>query len=180
VVIKSHYWFAYFGLAHLIVTNICVWFKYILEETLTTVKEKVNSLTNQTESSGLFSWEIIHDGFNNDRRAAATSSNTSLANTTACKPLSNQVTEITHRLNVFLIPCAIEFSIVCVTLYYVIWKNVGKKTHSVTLRRRYSQALRATQVFYIDCNNSVKGLFAGIFIMLITLIVIIIFFVSGM
>lgn len=180
MIIKSHYWFAYFGLAHLIVTNICVWFKYILEETLTSVKETVSSFTNLTESSSLFNLEFIHDAFERQQMETSyvTYTQNASINLTSCRILSNQVTDITHRLNIFLIPCAIEFSIVCVTLYYVIWKNVGKVEHSV-IKRRYSQALRATQVFYIDCNNSMKGLFAGIFIMLLTLIIIIIYLISG-
>ncbi len=184
VIIKSNYCLSYFGLAHLIVTNICVWFKFILEETFESVNEDpVNRQNSSQKSIGpadlldlRFFQHTIH------REENLSMSPLTSDDTPICNHQSLQVTGITNRLNIFLIPCAIEFSIICVTLYYVIWKNIGKVEKNMSknfITRRYSEAIAATQMFYIDCNNSSKGLFAGILTMLITIIVIIVYLISG-
>lgn len=45
--------------------------------------------------------------------------------------------------------------------------------------RRFSLVAAQTQIFHVDCNKSAKGLFAGFLIALLTIIVLIIFVVSG-
>lgn len=185
MIIKSNYCLAYFGLSHLIVTNICVWFKFILEETFESVKMEINALNYSSNSknqpiNGLEMRLKIDDV--EDHQIVYNQSNLPMELKSICKHQSTQVTDISNRLNIFLIPCAIEFSIICVTLYYVIWKNVGKKDKNRCrnyIQRRYSEAIAATQMFYIDCNNSTKGLFAGIFVMLITIIIVIVYLISG-
>ena len=136
----------------------CVWFKFILEETFNSVKEEM---------------ENYYDKINETIKT-----NNSVKE---CSHFSTQVTDIAYRLNIFLIPCAIEFSIVSVSLYYVIWKNIDKKEFKKKGKqmRRYSEAIAETQMFHIDCNNSLKGIFGGILTVLLTIIILIIYLISG-
>lgn len=106
-----------------------------------------------------------------------------------CTQINAQVSDIIEHLSPYLHPCAIEYSIICVTLFYVIWYNVGRRGGSVDGRRddddadpvtrRFSLVAAQTQIFHVDCNKSAKGLFAGFLIALLTIISLIIFVVSG-
>ncbi len=169
---------AYFGLTHLIVTNICVWFKFILEETFQGAPDISNGLDSSNISEKILALNFsLNKNFQEKNLTVPNSEETPI-----CRHFSMHVTDITNQINIFLIPCAIEFSIICVTLYYVIWKNMGKADNNISrnyISRRYSEAIAATQIFYIDCNNSSKGLFSGILTMLITIIVIIVYLISG-
>lgn len=158
MIIRTNHLVAYLGLTHLIVTNMCVWFKFILEETFDSVNEEIRD---------------FHGNFNETIK--------NHSSTKECLQLTTQVTDIAKRINIFLIPCAIEFSIMSVTLYYVIWKNIDKREFKKKAKemRRYSIAIAETQMFHIDCNNSLKGIFGGILTLLLTMIIVIIYLISG-
>ncbi|CAF3544769.1 unnamed protein product [Rotaria socialis] len=60
------------------------------------------------------------------------------------------------RLKPLLYPCTIEFSLMCLTLFFLIWENVGK-----TFPHKMSDKESTKNVFMVNCHASVKGLFAG-------------------
>ena len=161
------------SISHIIVTNICVWFKYILEETFESVKYV---------STGLGS-----NGNTTTTNRNKTVVKTNLPDDQDCTQYNAQVSEIIGNLNPYLHPCAIEYSIICVTLFYVIWYNVGRRVkhneaadeERIAHTRRFSVVAAQTQIFHVDCNKSAKGLFAGFLVALLTIITLIIFIVSG-
>ena len=199
VIIHDHLLLSNFGMAHLIGTNICVWFKLILQETFESAKSTSNVDTDleQFEIYRSSMQAAMHsigrqlvpnltttrvsflDGYL-ETFSASTSSQplyqSSNPIVVLCKQTSFQVTDILAKLVPFMHPCTIEYSIICVTLFYTIWRNIGNEQLT---KRRYSVAVVQAQIFYIDCNKTTKGLFSGILVFLLNLIVLILFIVSG-
>lgn len=78
-----------------------------------------------------------------------------------------------------LFPCAIEYSLICAAILYVMWKNVVG--HGRDSERRYSTnptaaGRRSRHHYSVDCAKANKGLFAGIFVLVLTIISLILFF----
>lgn len=76
----------------------------------------------------------------------------------------------------FLFPCAIEYSLICAAILYVMWNNVirGEQVH----RHPSSNvaARRSRHHYSVDCAKANKGLFLGIFLLVLTIISLIMFF----
>lgn len=78
-----------------------------------------------------------------------------------------------------LFPCAIEYSLICAAILYVMWKNVA--AGGLDEDRRYSTnssagGRRSRHHYSVDCAKANKGLFAGIFVLVLTIISLILFF----
>lgn len=104
---------------------------------------------------------------------------------------------ITQNASPFLFPCAIEYSLICAAIMYEIWKHTGhhddhhenSSSHSSgtspsgtprtprTPNSLASGARRSPHHYSVDCTNANKGLFFGIFILVLTIISMILFFV---
>lgn len=188
------------GVAHLTVTNICVWFKFILEETFESIKENPKPTENSqnynsTKNIRLSNLTSFLYKQGDEQYEYPTSTAEGLLFTPkaiketsqVCEQVTNHVSEIIVKLNPFLHPCTIEYSIICVTLFYIIWNNIGRQNidsesssnGAMKTMRRYSEVAAQTQIFYVDCNKTMKGLFAGILTSILTIIVLIVFVVSG-
>ena len=80
----------------------------------------------------------------------------------------------------FLFPCAIEYSLICAAILYVMWKNVstseGESYYNRTNSNGSSSVRRSRHQYSVDCAKANKGLFAGIFILVGTIISLILFF----
>lgn len=78
-----------------------------------------------------------------------------------------------------LFPCAIEYSLICAAILYVMWKNVAV---GASERDRRSSSMsgsggrRSRHHYSVDCAKANKGLFAGIFVLVLTIISLILFF----
>ncbi|CAH1777255.1 unnamed protein product [Owenia fusiformis] len=155
---------ARFGLMHMIATNICVWLRNVIRETVRDVQiyqrsniAAVAMTINQTEASTV-TFENITE--------------------------SHQHTECDHhdifgdvvdKSSAYLYPCTIVYSIICAGILYVIWLNIGKTI--ATSRGVQSEQIERKLVLHVDCNASHRGLFCGIFILLATVITIITFLI---
>ena len=74
----------------------------------------------------------------------------------------------------YLYPCTIEYSITCLTIFYIIWKNIGKK------KKHYGFILKTDElerVFNIDCQKTSIGLFCGMIVLLCTIVANILYFI---
>ncbi|CAF3197443.1 unnamed protein product [Rotaria sp. Silwood2] len=74
------------------------------------------------------------------------------------------------KLKPLLYPCTIEFSLMCLTLFFLIWENIGK-----TFAYKMSNKASSKNVFMVNCHASIKGLFAGMIIFSCTVISIILY-----
>ena len=76
------------------------------------------------------------------------------------------------KLKPLLYPCTIEFSLMSLTFFYLIWENIGK-----TFRHSVSDKASTKNVFLVNCHASTKGLFGGMIVFASTLISIILYVV---
>jgi len=79
----------------------------------------------------------------------------------------------------FLFPCAIEYSLICAAILYLMWKKtVASEVHFKEHRPSspLSASRRSRHHYTVDCGKANKGLFAGIFLLVLTIISLILFF----
>jgi hypothetical protein len=117
------------------------------------------------------------------------------------RPLNHQYLKKYFKVSPLLFPCAIEYSLISAAILYVMWKNVvasesdGLRSGSITssqIARRSRHHVTCVSyckiVFHIiiftllifkysvDCAKANKGLFAGIFVLVLTIISLTLFF----
>ncbi len=102
---------------------------------------------------------------------------------------------LTQNAGPFLFPCAIEYSLICAAIFYEIWKHTGHGDHGGGHHEGTStsgspsgsrtphtpnslgSARRSPHHYSVDCTNANKGLFFGIFVLVLTIISMILFLV---
>lgn len=93
---------------------------------------------------------------------------------------SDMMGNVVQDASQFLFPCAIEYSLICAAILYVMWKNVSMGEHETNYRRSNSggsaAVRRSRHQYSVDCAKANKGLFAGIFVLVGTIISLILFF----
>lgn len=79
----------------------------------------------------------------------------------------------------FLFPCAIEYSLICAAILYLMWKKTVSTEVNFKRHRSsspVSTSRRSRHHYTVDCGKANKGLFAGIFLLVLTIISLILFF----
>ncbi|XP_046395371.1 proton channel OtopLc-like isoform X2 [Ischnura elegans] len=189
--IRRHKMFARFGLMHMIAMNMCEWLYVIVEET----KHEIVHLTYPPHGD--------HHDYHEDGSSNATSS--AVADLYDCRR-TNIMGTLVQNASPFLFPCTIEYSLICAVILYAMWKDVSrygpsttdspakkitataaKAGRSLTARspsgifRRPSlthhHQAHSAELFSVDCANAHRGLFAGILVLVLTIISLITFFV---
>ncbi len=102
--------------------------------------------------------------------------------------VSLSIQEAQDKISEYLYPCVIEFSLVAMTIFYILWASVKSRYDSNSenhnnFNRRRSQSIyishdecthflakenREINKFTIDCGKTTTGLFIGTFVLLIT------------
>ncbi|XP_072941800.1 proton channel OtopLc-like isoform X2 [Epargyreus clarus] len=170
-----------FGFMHMIATNLCEWLYVLVEET----KHEIHHL----EHSSLLKSHIVHNK----------------TEVIPCRR-SNVMGTLLQNVSPFLFPCTIEYSLICAVILYEMWKEVKctpedfekkliynnknkSRTNSVTPEKILQQfagmlgvssphgSRAALHHFSVDCSHAHRGLFAGILIIVLTIISLIMFFV---
>nr|CAD7586180.1 unnamed protein product [Timema genevievae] len=77
---------------------------------------------------------------------------------------TNIMGSLVQNASPFLFPCTIEYSLICAVILYAMWKDLSSR-------------MRPSQQFSVDCASAHKGLFAGILVLVLTIISLIMFFV---
>ncbi|UJR11890.1 hypothetical protein I4U23_016068 [Adineta vaga] len=171
LIIRSHQSSARLAIMHIVVTNLCVWFRMVVVETKSQILEMrehgvglaqhsstVNHLTNANQSIIYPSRHLL--SFNRECfKLRATG-----------LPISTFIYEGYMRLTPILYPCTIEFSLMCLTLFCLIWKNIDK-----IFLRKISDNASTKNVFLVNCHASSKGLFAGLIVFSCTMLSIILY-----
>ena len=78
-----------------------------------------------------------------------------------------------------LCPCAIEYSLICAAILYVMWKNVASAEYDKDRRALANSSAagrRSRHHYSVDCGKANKGLFSGIFVLVLTITSLILFF----
>ncbi|UXI21655.1 ribonuclease H1 [Sarcoptes scabiei] len=98
---------------------------------------------------------------------------------------SNVIGELVTDASQFLFPCTIEYSLICAAILYIMWKNISQiNDHNrINISSKVAQCNRMTTFghhkhhYQVDCAKAHKGLFTGIFLMVMCIISLILFFV---
>ncbi|CAF1128552.1 unnamed protein product [Rotaria sordida] len=172
LIIRAHENFARLAVMHVVVTNLCVWFRMVVNET-----------KSQILDMGAYETTIGYNNNNNNNKNVTINSNKSikngqnLMNRYHCTQSIEDTLQMTAfinegyiKLKPLLYPCTIEFSLMCLTLFFLIWENIGK-----TFTYKMSNKASSKNVFMVNCHASIKGLFAGMIIFSCTVISIILY-----
>ncbi|CAF1605495.1 unnamed protein product, partial [Adineta ricciae] len=166
LIIRAHENFARLAVMHVVVTNLCVWFRMVVVETKSQILEMSahEMATGQSKPAGMnnnyslkYSQNII-----NQFHCTQAIEDTILMNA--------YINEGYMKLKPLLYPCTIEFSLMCLTLFFLIWENIGK-----TFSYKMSDKASTKNVFMVNCHASIKGLFAGMIIFSGTVISVILY-----
>lgn len=79
----------------------------------------------------------------------------------------------------FLFPCTIEYSLICAVILFEMWKKV-RSVPSIERHRRNSHKPnpnKSAHHFSVDCSRAHRGMFAGIIVIVLTIICLIMYFV---
>ncbi|CAH2063371.1 unnamed protein product, partial [Iphiclides podalirius] len=169
-----------FGFMHMIATNLCEWLYVLVEET----KHEIHHLEH--------SMSLKSNGYHNDTLEVP------------CRR-ANIMGALLQNASPFLFPCTIEYSLIVAVILYEMWKeikctpedferkfNMSKnksRNNSVTPEKILQQfagmlgvssphgSRTALHHFSVDCSHAHRGLFAGILLIVFTIISLIMFFV---
>ncbi|CAF1080766.1 unnamed protein product [Adineta ricciae] len=172
LIIRSHQKLARLAIMHIVVTNLCVWFRMVVVETKLQILEMrehgvglsqhsstVNHLINVVNQSTIYPSRNLLNFNRECFKLRATG-----------LPISTFIYEGYMKLTPILYPCTIEFSLMCLTLFCLIWKNIDK-----TFLHKISDNASTKNVFMVNCHASTKGLFAGLIVFSCTMISIILY-----
>ncbi|XP_063223412.1 proton channel OtopLc isoform X8 [Bacillus rossius redtenbacheri] len=171
---------ARFGLMHIVATNLCVWIRTLVLESLKEVMSyKTRSSEDYYASNETFS---LLDAV---PREALTANLSALASDTCDRV--NIMGTIVQDSAPYLFPFIIEYSLIGAAVIYVMWKHIGCNPRyggeddlehrlEVMLSRR-AVAMAHAQHGHVDCVGASKGLFFGLLLLVGSLICLILFFV---
>ncbi|XP_075972818.1 proton channel OtopLc-like isoform X2 [Anticarsia gemmatalis] len=168
-----------FGFMHMIATNLCEWLYVLVEETKHEIHHLEHTILAQENST-------LH-----------------VAEAIPCRR-ANIMGALLQNAAPFLFPCTIEYSLICAVILYEMWKEVKctpedfekkfniknkSRNNSVTPEKILQQfagmlgvssphgSKAALHHFSVDCSHAHRGLFAGILVIVFTIISLIMFFV---
>lgn len=154
-----------FGLMHMVATNLCEWIYVLVEET----KHEIDHLGHHAHLSvSSNSTHEIH------KRA------TSVEIVVDCRR-TNIMGRLVQNASPFLFPCTIEYSLICAVILYEMWKKIKIEDHST--KREHQESIlghhehKDVHQLSVDCSRAHRGMFAGVLVIVLTIISLIMFFV---
>jgi len=136
------------AIMHLVVTNLCVWIQTIILET----EEEYHHYYDSYDTLKAGGAIVLDD---------------------VCSQLTT-IGNLRLTLVPYLFPCTVEYAVTSLTLFFIIWKNIGLKTKHIGYILKTNEM---ENKFNIDCQKSSRGLFFGIIVLLITIVTNIMYFV---
>jgi len=189
-----------FGLMHMVATNLCDWFSVLVEETKHEIIHLAHGHDDAHHHGGAAERIIAHDSLNsthhdsevtlNGTMHSHSSQDGTVANQLMLKYQECQRTNIMGTLvqnsSPFLFPCTIEYALVCAVVLFEMWKKV-RSIPEINKTRRNSikpgghggahHPVKSAYHFSIDCSKAHRGMFAGIVVIVMTIICLIMYFV---
>ena len=201
------------SLMHLVVTNVCVSLRAIVFETVSEIGHHNEHLALHSMAkahSQQSSHEIHHRSAASDSNHLLRANLTKLENYVCLNPLTFESTgvlagvqEAEKKLAPYLYPCIIEYSLMSMTVFFIIWESIETKFSyaKAANSRRASKIVQAQTAhsrensqsnivifqgeseyrnaneFTVDCGKSTTGLFIGMIVLLLTLISLISYFI---
>ncbi|XP_045479135.1 proton channel OtopLc-like isoform X2 [Harmonia axyridis] len=157
---------ARFGLMHMIATDLCEWLYVLVEET----KHEMIHLAEQYNDTET----LMHEKFCQEELVMGS---------------------LVMNSSPFLFPCTIEYSLICAVILFEMWKKMraflpknadGRSTEKNNQPKEQNiyffdhiggRPVNTENHITVDCSSAHKGLFAGIMVIVFTIISLIMFFV---
>ncbi|XP_023718681.1 proton channel OtopLc isoform X2 [Cryptotermes secundus] len=181
-----------FALMHCIASSLCFWIWTILRETL----ESLNSYANHddysaddddgSEETDLFENSVALPLTANQKTGARNLiqclNQTSWWDKGQCRP-PDGLAIIASQFSPYLYPFTIEYSILVVGILFIIWQNIGKcaqdhSSISTTCPVTGADGEHSNLVIHADCHSANKGLFAGLIVLVGSIVSIILFCIA--
>lgn len=95
---------------------------------------------------------------------------------------TNIMGSLVQNASPFLFPCTIEYSLICAVILFEMWKKVRSipeinKTRRNSIKAGPGHQVKSAYHFSIDCSKAHRGMFAGIVVIVLTIICLIMYFV---
>lgn len=196
----KHKVIARFGLMHMVATNLCEWLYVLVEETKHEIHDMAHQMsdfvaetaagdqytpamltTTTTTTTESPSEQILAVLLNETSATTAAAIRSYFNGHSECTRTSLIMGNLVHNAAPFLFPCTIEYSLICAVILYEMWKKV-KSLPDIEKQRRNSvkhasAALKRAHHFSVDCSRAHRGMFAGIIVVVVTIICLIMYFV---
>ncbi|KAH9494483.1 hypothetical protein Btru_020118 [Bulinus truncatus] len=186
---------ARFGLIHMSATNICVWLRSIVVETLHVIMSDRRGQHETAERSGN---SRLVSSSSSPGNTSSSANGTEVKNTEAVDlgtlpeidcHWDAMMGKIVEKSSIYLYPCTIEYSLVCACVLYVMWSNVGEGSSARRLqslesasddgvsRESTEEEGEQSHMMSVDCAGSSRGLFLGILLFVFCVVCLICFYV---
>lgn len=91
---------------------------------------------------------------------------------------TNIMGSLVQNASPFLFPCTIEYSLICAVILFEMWKQTVSVPHNKRQRdRKISTNTQNAHHFSVDCSRAHHGMFAGILVIVLSIISLIMFYV---
>lgn len=181
-----------FGLMHMVATNLADWFSVLVEETKHEILHFAHD--NSHHSHDISAELISHDSLNSTIMPIHNETTTNHEMPAAVFAASQKYQEclrtnimgsLVQNASPFLFPCTIEYSLICAVILFEMWKKVRSIPEINKTRRNSikpgghlaSSHVKSAYHFSIDCSKAHRGMFAGIVVIVMTIICLIMYFV---
>lgn len=195
----KHKVIARFGLMHMVATNLCEWLYTLVEETKHEIWHLDHSaheaeLGHNTHEQLVASTYSTEDVANNLTMSLSSLNATDATHNLLKRSIvgASQKYQDCQRTNImgslvqnaspFLFPCTIEYSLICAVILFEMWKKVRSipeinRTRKNSLKPGPGHQVKSAYHFSIDCSKAHRGMFAGIVVIVMTIICLIMYFV---
>ncbi|XP_055586020.1 proton channel OtopLc-like isoform X2 [Uranotaenia lowii] len=178
-----HKFVSRFGLMHMLATNLCEWLYVIIEE----AKHEIVHIAH----GGLHGM-MLDRAANDDPTKNGTSDEAMhhrhLVKREMVSPAvpgfechrSNIMGSLVQNAAPFLFPCTIEYSLICAVILYEMWKKLRHANRRGSTARKGSRKSltgKSANLLSIDCSSAQRGMFGGVLVIVLTIIVLIMYFV---
>lgn len=159
----------------MVATNLCEWLFTLVEET----KHEIFHLDHQHHNN-ISSAEMVNNStIIATERHLIKRSVQSLADEECQR--TNIMGSLVQNASPFLFPCTIEYSLICAVILFEMWKKVRSipeinRTRKNSLKS-HGHEQKSAYHFSIDCSKAHRGMFAGIVVIVFTIICLIMYFV---
>lgn len=184
---------------HCISASLLFWVYTIIQETLQAINSKKAAyaeLYNISTTTATYTTTAVlgedadskeENDFDDDYVKHSYESYESKSNSLTFNYGCGMTTPLTKMINdttPYLYPFSIEYNILIVGIWILLWENIGRMdrhTHLPSVEMTYeddnTKGISSNLIIYVDCHSSNRGLFAGLLMTVATIISIILFFI---
>ncbi|MCL4149453.1 UNVERIFIED_CONTAM: hypothetical protein GTU68_047684 [Idotea baltica] len=181
-----------FALMHCISASLLFWVYTIIQETLQAIKSKKDASAESANVTAIPSFgatsaitgeemdseEEVDEAYGGEKQSSFWS------NVNYGCGMTTHLTKMLNDTTPYLYPFSIEYNILIVGIWILLWENIGRMdrhTHlpsiEMTFEDSNTKGISSNLIIYVDCHSSNRGLFAGLLLTVSTVISIILFFI---